>query len=339
MAILARNEGDAIGVMLSELARQSVFGRPYAFEILVYANDCSDDTAERARAALATSFAGAPDRQSIPHRVIVTPEGGKTRAWNTVVHECARPETELFVFCDADIAFARVGAIAEMVDLLGSAPGARAVTGNLLKDIQRKPDKNLLDRVSLSLSQDARLPHALNGSLYVIGADEARKIWLPVPLPGEDGFLSAMIKTNGFTEPPVEHRVVSPDKPTHYYEAHTVAGYFRHEKRITMGTVINGWIFEDLWSRRLSEHAGTLIRRLNEEDPTWIAKLMRGRMGGRRWVVPGRLLAGRLEPLRHLPPGKALARLPLAFAATVLNLVPAITANRELKKDQAAGFW
>lgn len=335
IGILARNEGESIGVMLADLARQTVFSRPDQFEIVVYANDCSDDTAERARAALRVSFAGT----AVANRVIVTPEGGKTRAWNSLVHSHADPQTDLFVFCDGDIAFARTDAIAQMVGMWEGDEVARAVTGNVVKDLHRKPNKTLLDRVSLGLSRDARLPNALNGSLYVLGADEARKIWLPVPLPGEDGFLSAMIKTDGFTQPPIEERVISPATPTHYYEAHSLAGYFRHEKRITMGTVINGWIFEDLWSRKLTQHAGSLIRRLNEEDPHWIAALMREKMAGRRWVVPGRLLTGRLAPLRKLRMGEAAVRLPLALMATGLNLVPSITANRELKKDQAAGFW
>lgn len=334
VAILARNEGASIGIMLSDLARQTIFARPHSFEIVVFANDCSDDTAERARAAFAASF-----RAPIRTRVHVTPEGGKTRSWNSMVHEVADPATDLFVFCDGDITFARTDAIAEMVGLWEESDMARAVTGYVVKDIAHKSSRSLLDRISLRLSDDARLPNALNGSLYVLGADEARKIWLPVPLPGEDGFLSATIKTNGFTEPPIEERVISPSTPTHYYEAHSIAGYFRHEKRITIGTTINGWIFEDLWSRKLTQHAGQLIRRWNAEDPTWIAKLIRTRTGDRRWVVPGRLFTGRLVPLRKLSLGKAAGRLPLALAATALNIVPTLTANQELKRDQAAGFW
>lgn len=334
VAILARNEGASIGVMLSDLARQTVFARPDRFEIVVFANDCSDDTAERARAAFAASF-----RPPVATRVHVTPEGGKTRSWNSLVHEVADPATDLFVFCDGDITFARTDAIAQMVQMWETSDVARAVTGYVVKDIARKRAKSLLDHVSLRLSNDARLPNALNGSLYVLGADEARKIWLPVPLPGEDGFLSATIKTNGFTEAPIEVRVISPDTPTHYYEAHSIAGYFRHEKRIAMGTTINGWIFEELWSRKLTEHAGALIRRWNAEDPTWIAKLMHTRIAGRRWVVPRCLLTGRLDHLRKLSPGEAAARLPLALGATALNIVPTLTANRELKRDQAAGFW
>lgn len=334
VAILARNEGASIGVMLSDLARQTVFARKDRFEVIVFANDCSDDTGERARAAFKASFP-----PSIATRVHVTPEGGKTRSWNSLVHDVADPATDLFIFCDGDIAFARTDAIAEMVQLWEASEVARAVTGYVVKDIARKPAKSLLDRVSLRLSNDARLPNALNGSLYVLGAEEARKIWLPVPLPGEDGFLSAMIKTNGFTEQPVEQRVISPATPTHYYEAHTIAGYFRHEKRITIGTTINGWIFEALWSRKLTEHAGALIRRWNADDPTWIAKLIQTRTGRRRWVVPRRLFTGRLAHLAKLDMGEAAKRLPLALGATALNIVPTVTANRELKRGQAAGFW
>ncbi|HZH08254.1 MAG TPA: hypothetical protein VEY69_16420, partial [Lautropia sp.] len=288
----------------------------------------------RARAAFAANF-----RLPVKTRVHVTPEGGKTRSWNSMVHEVAAPATDLFIFCDADITFARTDAIAEMVQMWETDDVARAVTGYVVKDIARKPFKSLVDRISLGLSDDARMPNALNGSLYVLGADEARRIWLPVPSPGEDGFLSATIKTNGFTGPPIEERVISPSTPTHYYEAHSIAGYFRHEKRITMGTTINGWIFEDLWSRELTQHAGALIRRWNAEDPAWIAKLIQKRIAGRRWVVPHRLLTSRLKYLRKLSVRKAAGRLPLALCATALNIVPTLTANRELKKDQAAGFW
>ncbi|TCD06749.1 glycosyltransferase family 2 protein [Erythrobacteraceae bacterium CFH 75059] len=336
VAILARNEGGSIGPMIADLARQTLFAAPHRFEVLVYANDCSDDTAERARAALRASFGA---EGAVRHRVIVTPESGKNRAWNTVVHDVASADTDVFVFCDADITFARVDAIAELLHLLGANPQARAVTGYMIKDLHAKPRKTVLDRLSLGLSSDARLPNALNGSLYALSAAEARKIWLPVPLPGEDGFLSAMIKTNGFTEPNREERVISPVQPTHYYEAHTLAGYFRHEKRVALGTVMLGWIIEELWSLKLTSHAGALIREWNQETPDWIARLIRRRMGQRRWVVPSRLLFQRLDPLRRMPPGRAVVRFPLAVAASVLNLVPVVTANRELKNAQAAAFW
>ena len=137
----------------------------------------------------------------------------------------------------------------------------------------------------------------------------------------------------------MEGRIVSPCHTTHYYEAHTLKGYFRHEKRITMGTTINGWLCEELWSLDLTEHAGSLIRQRNSDTPGWVADVMRGKMNGRSWVVPARLLTWRLGHVTSLPLREAAMRLPLALGATALNIVPLITANCELKRDQAAGFW
>ncbi|MBR2173616.1 hypothetical protein [Sphingopyxis sp.] len=50
ICVIARNEEGSIGPLIAQLARQSLLAQPYAFQILILANACSDDTAGMARA-------------------------------------------------------------------------------------------------------------------------------------------------------------------------------------------------------------------------------------------------------------------------------------------------
>src|SRR3546814_10811001 len=57
---------------------------------------------------------------------------------------------------------------------------------------------------------------------------------------------------------------------SHYFEAHSIWGYFRHETRMIVGTVVNGWLCEFLWAGGYKENASPLIRDRNEGDPGWV---------------------------------------------------------------------
>src|SRR3546814_6210239 len=88
--------------------------------------------------------------------------------------------------------------LAELLERLTTDPELLAVSGHPVKDILKKPRKTPIDRFSLIISRQSPTPHAINGSLYAARMSELRRIWLPVPTPGEDGLLSAMIHTDGF---------------------------------------------------------------------------------------------------------------------------------------------
>lgn len=335
ICVIARNEEASIGSLIAQLARQSLLARPCAFQILILANACSDNTAGMARDAFDTAFRDHAAKLLVHE----TPLGGKARSWNVAVHDLVDDDVDMALFLDADIELIDAGVLKTLVDTLLGDPDLLAVSGHPIKDIARKVRKTLIDRFSLIVSRQSVAPHAINGSLYAAHMPALRKIWLPVPTPGEDGLLTAMIHTDGFSHPARPEVVAQIAHPTHYFEAHSVSGFFRHEQRMAIGTVINGWICEFLWAGGYKENAGAAIRDRNEADPEWVGRLVESRVAGRRWALPPRILTWRLHNLKGIGFGKALARAPFSLVATILNIWPAVQANRILRQKGSAGFW
>lgn len=335
LCIIAMNERDAISGLISSVARQTVISEDIDIEFVVIANGCTDDTAEVAQTALAANFGGLGVRT----RVFNTPDAGKARSWNIAVHSILDPASDIIVFMDADIELIDVDVIRDLVLKLLNNESLSAASGWPVKDIAKKEGKSMVDRFSLKISNQTPAPHSINGSLYAVRAMELQKVWLPVPTPGEDGFLSAMLHTEGFSQPAQLERIQRLDRPTHYFEAHTIAGFFRHERRMTIGTTVNGWLCEKFWAERHSCHVGPLIRDSNENDPHWVDNIVAGKVVGNAWALPPRLLTWRLNNLRGAGFAHAARRAPFSILATLLNLWPCIQANRALKQRGSAGTW
>lgn len=335
LCVIAKNEANSIAQLVESVAEQSVFVGQHEFEFVVISNGCTDDTAIVAERALERAFRDT----NVRYNVYDTPEAGKAKSWNLAVHKVLDPAADVFVFMDADIQIKDTEVIALLLSKLSADPDTVAVSGWPVKDAALKKRKSMLDHISLTISSQTIPPHAVNGSLYVGRADELRRIWLPVPTPGEDGFLSAMIHTQGFLEKPQPNRIQRADRPTHYYETHTVAGYLRHERRITIATAINGWIFEKLWAQNTTTHAGDLIQTWNDEDPLWVSRLVSGKVSKKTWALPARLLTWRLGNLRGVGPKTFWIRAPLSITATILNIWPTIQANKVIKRNGAANIW
>lgn len=336
VSILARNEAAKIGSFIEALARQSVFDDP-AIEptLFVAANGCSDDTA----AVAEQSARQVLTPRGIAFRIFDFSEPGKSRSWNRLMHREMGEGFDLICFVDADIVFIDDEVLAAGVRALAADPRLQVYTGYPIKHLAAKTAQSPLDRLSLATSQLTRYVGKINGSLYIGRADVLKAVWLPDETPGEDGFLNAMIDTNGFTRPTTPHAIMQSSVPTHYFEAHSPAQFINHERRMIVGTMINRWIFEYLWSQKLTEPAGALIARLNAERPKWVEELIAERVRGRRWVIPKELITRRLS---NAPGGRAIARLvrlPLLLAATAMMIPPAVVANRALKQRGAASLW
>lgn len=335
ICIIARNEAGTIGALMAQLGAQTLLARSHRFQLVVVANACADITAIAAREAMQTQLSGLP----VEGLIHETPLGGKARSWNLAVHELIAPDAEIGLFLDADIELTDTDVLADLLERLTSEPALLAVSGHPVKDIVKKPKKTPVDRFSLIISRQSPTPHAINGSLYAARMNVLRRIWLPVPTPGEDGLLSAMIHTDGFSRPARTGIIAQISRPTHYFEAHSILGYFRHETRMIVGTVVNGWLCEFLWAGGYKENASPLVRDRNEQDPGWVGRLVQSRAAGRRWVLPPRMLTWRLHNLRGIGAARMLMRAPFSIAATILNLWPAYQANKRLKRCDAADFW
>ena len=336
LAIIARNEAGHIGRTIASLAEQDLFARPGpAPDLVVLANGCSDNTIEVAREAVAQRMAGKLRRAEL----VDTPVGGKSRAWNRVVHELAAPDTDLFLFLDADIELAGADVCRHLIEQLVNDGHAVACTGHPVKRIARKARKSLVERMSLDVSEASRVDRAINGSLYCAYASALRPIWLPEPTPGEDGFLNAMIHTRGFSAPMDRNLVTQLERVTHFYEPAPLNRIVAHEQRMVIGTAVNIWLFEHFMAMDPSEPVGPLIGRRNAGHPGWVGAVVRERTGSRAWVVPRALLFWRMPKVSPRQPLASLRRLPLGLAATAFSFVVALLANRRLKQEGAAGYW
>lgn len=335
ICIIAKDEERTVGRLVHQLSRQSILHHGHSCTIYVVCNGCSDNTARSAEGAI--SAASFPN--SFRSNVLDYQEAGKAKFWNLTVHEIVESDIDLAIFIDADVELADDHVLFDLVAELEEHDDAVAVSGWPVKDIAKKANKSLLDQFSLRVSSETSFPHAINGSLYVARMQELRRIWLPVPIPGEDGMLTAMIHTNGFSHPPKLELVRRVGRPTHYFEAHTIRGFFRHEKRMTIGTTINGWLCEFFWAGEHTVHVGKLVRNLNEQTPEWVDELVRNKVGTKFWALPPRLLTWRLQNLRNVGFFKAITRAPFSLAATALNIFPCILANRTLRQRAASNYW
>lgn len=341
IGIFAHNEEDNIALTLGSLFRQSLLASPQAsglasIEVLCLANGCRDRTVEVARKHRHSSADG------VAYRVIDLKEPGKSRTWNAYVHQLSDPSADYLILMDADIIFDGDRVLQQLLEALASNRHAQVATDTPVKSFLRDDHNlSLADRGSLAASGQKSLVGMLCGQLYCGRAASLRQIWLPPELPVEDGYLAAMVTTTGFTEPTDLDRIAWVPDARHFYRTHhSVSGFIAHEARIIVGSVINSWLFSILWSEGRHRHAGAFVRERNERAPDWLSKLIdqKVRQGG-AWIVPQHFMWWRFDSLKggNLP-GK-LRRLPIASAATALNLVACVRANKILKRANAAAHW
>lgn len=334
LGILAKNEQSQVTRFLRAIAEQTLVSRgDVQLSLFVIANGCTDSTAEVAQRV------GEEVLEPLDVQMTVAnwPQGGKSRSWNRLVHDVIPDEIDHIIMMDCDIEFVSSSTLENLLDMLLANPGAEILSGYPVKRSMLKTRKNLIDRFSLSLSHAARPTGCVNGSLYISRSATLKNIWLPDATPGEDGFLNAMVTTCGFSRALRPGLVRQMPSPTHYFEDHSVSGYFVHERRMIVGTMVNRWMFEYFHSLQLSEPAGPIIDELNRVQPDWVDRIITARNRS-RWLIPRALLFRRLRS-RDSGAAGYLLRLPIFLAATLLTLLPAVMANRALKRHGAALLW
>lgn len=342
IGILAHNESGIIGRTIASLANQSILIPSHAasvgirdIEVVVVPNGCTDDTDTVSAEALA----------KLPGHVATSvhslSEAGKSNAWNTFVHTIARAETSMFVLMDADIEFASGDVLEHLVRQLDQSPTAKVTTDRAVKKFADGARLGPLERLSRRVSAQQGGQVGICGQLYCARADALRQIWLPYGLPVEDGFLAAMLVTNGFTEEPDDSAIVSVAGAAHFYEPVTsVTGFVRHEARIIVGSVINAWLFTLLWEAGKQGHTGAFVQRRNADDPRWVEAICaqeKARHG--RWLIPGTFMTWRFAPLRHQSLSGMVRRAPIALAATLATLPALVRANTILRRTGASRHW
>lgn len=351
IGILARNEADSIGATVESLFRQSVFLSPGAlaipdvqWQVIVVANGCTDDTADRARDALKLACEKLPS-EAIGWLVESLERGGKSNAWNELIHRISPSDTCVFVMIDADIEFGHPDTIANSIARLEADPSALVVVDLALKDFTRKKKLNLLERISV-MQSSAREGHppGIAGSFYCARSSTLRNIWLPIGLSVEDGFLATMVTSDFFRGSPDPSRIVRAENATHYFEGISdIRQVVMHEVRLVIGTLLNCYL---CWDALLfltpadGKGAGPIIRDLNASKPDWYPRMMANQIAVRGiWIIPTAMLFRRWTAWWRLPLLKKIIRLPVTIATFAFDLIVMIIANWRMVTGRAVGFW
>ncbi len=327
LGVLAHNEETNIAATLGDLIKQDLWRCPEHHPgLLVVVNGSTDRTADLARQILSGS--------GISHEVVELTVAGKANAWNRFVHELSPADADVLILADADIRLPQSDALRRLVQALTEHPEAFAAVDQPVKDIALHTDQGLRGRLSVAASALANSgPISLCGQLYAARATPLRRIFLPEPMLVEDGFIRAMLLTEGFSKPEDIGRLVRAEGVYHIFEAEMRATtVFRHEKRILIGTVSNLLLFDQ--ARALAGDGvavGDWLRARTQEDPDWFRKLIRERLGN--WGGPriGVMIPVPLGQLRQMRGAAFWRAVPGAAARVALNLVVAAGAAIDLR--------
>lgn len=104
-------------------------------EVIVVPNGCTDQTASVAEAALERYIRC---HEAATARVESLPEGGKSNAWNQLIHRIAPENTDYYFLMDADIELLTSDTLERMLGVLLSNPHAQIATDTPVKHIAKK---------------------------------------------------------------------------------------------------------------------------------------------------------------------------------------------------------
>lgn len=348
IGIVAYNESEWIGKMLSSLFEQSLFNQPAAklqLELIVLPNGCTDNTAEVARQAI-SSAVDPSAHKNLGWDVREIAQAGKCNAWNLFVHEFSSRRAQYLFLMDSDIQLLDPNTLSSMLKTFEQSP-ARVVVDKPIKDVVLKPDKTLREHLSAAVSglsggqATVGGPAWICGQLYCAEAKALRQIWLPTTLPAEDGFLYTMIVTDGLQIAQEPDRVILAGSAFHAFEAYTnIKRLLKHERWLILSNTTNELLFSNLKETGMvGSKAGTYIMQNNLENPQWLSHFLQTAAARRRWLIPRFILTRRFSSLNNKPWYKAAVLLPLTLAAFLTDLYLAIQVNQELHQGSGLGYW
>jgi glycosyltransferase involved in cell wall biosynthesis len=336
IGVFAHNEASGIVSMLGELTRQKTNGLD--IRILVLANGCTDGTVPLAR-----SFMHSVENEhaEVQIEVVDLPQGGKSRTWNRFVHELSRPDADVLVFADADIAIPEPDSLVRLVQGLLSNPRLHAFNSHPIKDIVYRPQNlSMMDKaIAMGSGTLNEWKTAICGQLYAMPVAKARAIHMPVGLAVEDGFLRAMILTDVMTKDEDFSRIDGGDVFHVFASERSVLALIRHQTRIVIGSAVNAVIFAALRELPVDQRHGALTSASGQE--TWLSELTRTRLP--KWPygwVPLQYLTKRIgfiarQPRKLLHPRQVFV-LVMGFG---FDLVVYVNAQLKMARGTGAGHW
>ena len=180
---------------------------------------------------------------------------------------------------------------------------------------------------------------ALAGSLYLLRADIARTVFMPVGLPVEDGFLRAMLLTDLLSHDEDMKRIRTDPSITHVYESlQSVAALVRHQTRIVIGSAINAVLFSYIRRNTRSAAEASALLREASADEAWLGARISEELP--RWpfgYVPFHFLTKRLRKFAR--DGFSLKRLPIVALGFAFDAVVYVIASVKMARGSGSGFW
>jgi glycosyltransferase involved in cell wall biosynthesis len=341
LGILAYQEEARIGGLLSQLALQTLLRRDdVELHIHVVANGCTDRTADVSRRALSGEAFQLPSVKARVHE-LATP--GKANAWNHLVHECVDPASEYLFLLDADIKLLDSTTFSDVLESLLRNPSALVAVDEPVKDVELKPFKTLIDRCVLGLSRGTHdIRNAICGQLYCLRFSVAVSIWLPTGLIGDDGFLRAIILTDGFTRPEDLNKITFTEGARHAFETRrNIRDILHHQTRLAIGTGLNVLLFAHLREKLKSlPRIETYIRDMNHENPDWLTSVVTSKAAENRYfIMYGSFLSRRSTYLKTLKFGERLRKVPFFVFGSLVDALTFLKANMLMRKGAARGYW
>jgi hypothetical protein len=272
-------------------------------------------------------------------RVVDVPQRGKANAWNLFVHELSSRSTQCLLVMDADIVFSTTATLWNMFQTLFQTPDAVVVVDQPQKDVSLRPRKSLMDYVSLATSSMTLSESAqLTGQLYGIRARQAHLIYLPRDVMVEDGFIKALVCTDGLMTAPNPRRIVRAPNAGHVFEAYrSPAAVIRNQKRQIIGqTMLHVLLDKEMKEVMARDHRGvaTLLKERDELDPVWLRRIVNTHVRKTRYfwqLFPG-LLTFRWKRWAKLDPARRVRYLPAALAGFCVTLMSSWLAWRFLRR-------
>ncbi|MCC5840248.1 MAG: glycosyltransferase [Opitutales bacterium] len=343
IGILAWNEESSIGGTIRSLAAQTLFRAiekiGATVEVIVVPNACTDRTAEVAEAALEKRVRIHPGATA---RVESLTEGGKSNAWNELVHRFAPEKTDYFILMDADIELLGEDTLERMWSTLEKDAHAHIATDLPVKHVARKARLSLKERFLLgagAMTQSA--PGQLTGQLYCARAGTLRKIRIPRGLIVDDGFIKQMVCTLGFSEPADASRIVRAEGAAHVFECYTrLRDIWNHQVRQAVGHTLYTYFTAYIRANMPDRPIFGQLKALCETEPDWFARFAREEIGRRGfWVMDRSSFWVRWRRAKAARGARKLRFLALAAAATPFDAAVFYASNARLKSGRVNSIW